>query len=334
VARYTVTLLGYTDPWNTCSYPWRMFLRVIRDLGYPCEWREASQLQRDADRPRIFICWNEPDSARLVESGLVRKDDILLQKLTSLGKGCDEVNWGRDPLGFFQSWTWPLYRMVEQIHDSGINIYAFGCRTNTELFPEKHRIATKLRERIFWIPWGSSLFSWDEIQSAHPVMDGFNHDIGFVGSRWGVPGRGNIDAWEEYMAPLLKNHQAALAGAGNPLGPVDDEKHKTILRGSRLCPILNAPSWRAERGVQDRFWTVFSAGRFGVVDSLGIYDFFDPDEVVCETDPGEYAEKSLYYLEHVEAQLPYIEKVQRKIREQYNYYTTWSSILQSILGEN
>jgi hypothetical protein len=334
VARYTVTLLGYTNPHHTNWYPWKMFQRVICDLGYACEWMHPSQLDRGADRPRIFVCWNEPDCAALLESGLFRAGDVLLQKLTSLGKGCEHVSWGRDPLTFFQSWTWPLYRMVEQLYDAGINIYAFGCRTNTELFPEKHRIAMKLRDRIFWIPWGSSLFTWEEIQSARPIMDGFRYDIGFVGSKWGVPGRGNADVWEEYVAPLLDDHHVALAGMGNPLGPVDDETHKAILRQSRLCPIVNAPSWSAERGVQDRFWSVFTAGRFGVTDSLGVYDFFDEDEVVCETDAAEYITKSLYYLEHVDLQLPYIEKVQRKIREKYNYYATWSAMLQTILGEN
>ena len=42
------------------------------------------------------------------------------------------------------------------------------------------------------------------------------------------------------------------------------------------------------RGVQDRFWSVFTSGRFGVSDTEGVYEFFNEDEVVVCTDPNEY----------------------------------------------
>ncbi len=330
---YRVVLLGYTNQVNTCAYPWKIFQRVFSDLGYSCEWTEAGALSKNPDKKRILICWNEPDAQTLAESGALRPGDVVLQKLTSLGVGCDHVNWGSDPMEFFKDWKWPLYKKVENLFDRGINVYAFGCKTNTDLFPEKHRIYQKLKDRIFWIPWGSSLYTWDEIQNAKPIMDGFLFDVGFVGSRWGVVGRGNLDVWDRYLAPLFPGKKCAIAGRGTPLGPVEDPQHKEILRRSRLCPVLNAASWKIERGVQDRFWTVFTTGRFGVTDTEGVYDFFNPDEVVCETEPQEYLEKSNYFLAHVEKQLPYIEKIQKRIKQEYNYYSSWKKILDTVISQ-
>ncbi len=294
--QYIVTLLGYSIPGHTNWYPWKIFHRVFTELGYLCEWVEAEQIDLTSSQRRIYICWNVPDAKTLLSLDKVRPGDVILQKLTSLGKGYGHVNWGNDPLEFFRNWTWPIYKAVEDLYDSGVNIYAFGCRTNTELFPEKHRICEKLKDRIHWIPWGSSLYTWEEIQNAKPAMDSFCYDIGFVGSIWGTVGRGNIDGVEDYLVPLMRGRKCMLAGRGTERGPVDDDTHKEILRRSKLCPIINAASWRAEKGIQDRFWTVFTTGRFGVVDTEGVYDFFDEDEVVCETDPGEYVEKSLYFL--------------------------------------
>ncbi|NQT03918.1 MAG: hypothetical protein HQ580_17970, partial [Planctomycetes bacterium] len=331
--KYVVTLLGYTNPKHTNWYPWKMFHRVFTELGYSSEWTEIDDIDPASSQRRIFICWNEPDAKTLVALEKTKPGDVILQKLTSLGKGCEGVNWGNDARGFFRNWTWPIYKNVEDLYDSGVNIYAFGCRTNTELFPEKHRICEKLKGRIHWIPWGSSLYTWREIQDAKPVMNDFYCDIGFVGSIWGTAGRGNKDVVNEYLAPLLSGRKCVLAGMGTQIGSVDDNAHKGILRGSRLCPIINAASWKAEKGVQDRFWSVFTTGRFGVVDTEGVYDFFDEDEVVCETNPNEYIQKSLYFLEHVEKQLPYIEKIQARIKREYNYYLTWNNLLKRIIYE-
>jgi len=329
--KYIITLLGYTHPNHTNWYPWKIFYRIFRELGYSSEWLEADAIDLSSSERRVFICWNEPDAKTLVELGKVRPGDVILQKLTSLGKGCEHIKWGNDALQFFRNWTWPTYKAVEDLYDSGVNIYAFGCKTNTELFGEKHRICEKLKDRIHWIPWGSSLYTWDEIQNAKPVTDGFLYDIGFVGSIWGTIGRGNIEGVRDYLSPLLPGKKFILAGKGTQKGLVDDDEHKEILRRSRLCPIINAASWRAEKGVQDRFWTVFTTGRFGVADTEGVYDFFDEKDVVCETDPGEYVEKSLYFLENTEKQVPYIEKIQAKIKNEYNYYITWENIFNKIL---
>ncbi len=73
----------------------------------------SEQASEGIDRPRIFICWNEPDSAGLLESGLVRTDDILLQKLTSLGNGCEHVRWGEDELRV----EGEFYRISQQVMD-------------------------------------------------------------------------------------------------------------------------------------------------------------------------------------------------------------------------
>ena len=131
--------------------------------------------------------------------------------------------------------------------------------------------------------------------------------------------------------PILKSAKNTyLAGAGTPNGPISNEKHVEIIKSSNLCPIINAPSWRSEKGVQDRFWTVFGSGRFGVVDTEGVYDFFDPKEVVCETDPNEYVQKSLYYMNNIDKQIPFIEKVQKRIKEEYNWNENFKKIFREI----
>ncbi len=71
-------------------------------------------------------------------------------------------------------------------------------------------------------------------------------------------------------------------------------------------------------------------GRFGVADSLGAYDFYNEDEVVVATSAEEYIELSEYYIKNVDKQLPFIEKIQKRIREEYNWYHTWKNILENI----
>lgn len=80
----------------------------------------------------------------------------------------------------------------------------------------------------------------------------------------------------------------------------------------------------------DRFWTVFSLGRFGVMDNEGILDFYNEDEIVLATSPEEYFDKSMYYMNHVDKQLPYIEKILSRIKTEYNQYEVWKKILQKI----
>ena len=267
--------------------------------------------------PRIFICWNDPTCVELVKSGILIPQDIIIQKLTSLGKGMENVNWGDNPTEYFKKWHWPIYQTVEHLYDQGLNIYAFGCQTKSIGFPEKERIVDKLTKagRLFWINWGSTMFSKEEIQNCRPIVkDQFKYDLGFVGSKWGQAGRGNTDQWNKYIDPILNKiprEKAALFGSGQPRGMIRDDDAKEILRESALCPIIHAPSWVAEEGIQDRFYSVFTAGRFGVCDNPGVYQFFNKDEVVVETDPEKYVERSLYFMEHPDEQIPYIEKVQK-----------------------
>lgn len=329
---HTVTLLGYTNPKHTNWYPWDRFLKVFRELGYQTEWTELKDLDRSDRRPRCFICWNEPDTDMLVESGKYQSGDVIIQKLTSFGRHNAKENWTNDPMSFFKDWHWPLHQMVERHLDNGVNIYAFGCRTDSEPFPEKHRIIKKLGDRYFPIPWGSSLFDWPEIRDTKPVMDNLRHDVAWVGTIWGTPGRGNIDTIEHYLKPIISRIDGtlALAGKGTKAGPVDDLRHKAILRSAKVCPILNAPSWRIENGVQDRFWTIFTAGRFGVVDVPGILEFFDEGEVVVGHSPEDYIDKTMFFVRNPELQLPFIDRIQTRIKKEYNYYQTWSNILSTI----
>jgi hypothetical protein len=283
----------------------------------------------DRTTRRIFICWNDPTSVELIKSNCVTKNDIILQKLTSLGKGMNNVNWGDDPKTYFKDWSWPLYKTVEHLYDKGFNVYGFGCKTFTEPFPEKDRICNKLKDRIFWITWGSTVYNQKEVADCKPVMDNFKYDVGYVGSKWGKAGRGNTDQWCKFIKPLLTDKVVSLWGSGLQ-GQISNEQTKVILSESKICPIIHAPSWVAERGIQDRFYTVFTTGRFGVVDNEGVYDLFDTDEVVCEVDPEKYVEKSLYYMDNVKEQFPYIEKVQKKIKEKYNFYDMWENIIESV----
>lgn len=325
-----ILLIGYTRKGHTNWYPWYKFDEVFETLGYEHRWLEWVNIPK-SDNPRIFICWNEPNAYEIVQHTNFDKDkDIIIQKLTSLGKYDIAVNWGDHPREFFKTWNWPLYQMFEDLYDKGYNIYAFGCKTTSEGFPEKQRIVNKLQNRINWIPWGSSLFTLDEVKNCKPIISGFKQDLGFVGSVWGRLGRGNIESWRDYMQPLLNGRTASIAGSGTSRGAVGDEEHKAILQTSRLCPIINAASWRVEKGIQDRFWTVFTAGRFGVADTEGVLDFFNKDEVVYATETQEYIDKSIYFLNNLEAQVPYIEKIQKRIKIEYNYYHTWKNIIERI----
>lgn len=325
---FHVVLMGYQSR-HTNWFPWNRFYKIFYELDYLVSWVQANELHKLDAIPgrRIFICWNEPTTLELIKSGKTRKEDIFLQKLTSLGKGMNRFNWGKDPLETFKNWRWPLYKTVEDLYDRGFNIFGFGCRTITEPFPEKHRICNKIKHRIFWITWGSTAFNREEIEDSDPITSGFEYDLGFVGSKWGVKGRGNIDQWEAFMDPIIKGRNTILRGSGLG-GQVNDDQMKVILRKCKLCPIIHAPSWVAEHGIQDRFYTVFTSGRFGVVDNEGVYDLFESDEVVCEVNPERYVEKSCYYMENVKEQFPYIEKVQRKIKEKYNFYQMWYDIIE------
>jgi len=346
--KYIVTLLGYTNSQakHTNWFPWNRFLDVYKTMGYRAEWCELDSLKQRISEPnptpRIFICWNAPTCVELAKTGVLHKTDVVIQKLTSLGKGMEQVNWGNNPKEFFKTWHWPLYQTVEKLLESGFNIYAFGCKTrNTQDFPEKDRIVKKLEKlnRVFWINWGSTVFNYEEIQNCKPTpTDQFEYDMGYVGSKWGRAGRGNLDQWNNFIQPVLDQAtttdlKTGFYGGGFPKGMISDEDAKVVLRKSKICPILHAPSWVAEEGIQDRFYTVFTAGRFGIVDNPGIYEFFEKDEVICETDPIKYQELTKYYMEHPEQQVPFIEKVQHKIRTKYNLYTQWDNILTQILTD-
>jgi len=330
---YIVTLMGYTGQGHSNYWPWLRFCDVFNTLGYDCNWVTLDRLDKSVKKRRIYICWNDPTAKTLVEKGFYRPGDVLVQKLTSLGAGDDKQNWGTNAFNWCKTWTWPPYKRVETMYDKGLNIYAFGCKTITAPFPEKHRICEKIKDKLFWVPWGPCLYSKKELDSAVPIMTGFRYEIGYVGMKWGMVGRGNVDTFNKFINPLTIGKNCALAGAGNPMGQVSNDQHKDILRKSKLCPIVNAPSWQAEKGVQDRFWTVFATGRFGVADCEGVYDFFNKDEVVCETDPGEYVAKSKWFLQDINRQAPYIHKIQERIKKEYNWYMTWQNILDKIISE-
>ena len=334
---FTITLLGYNQIKNDGSrhtnwFPWNRFKDVYETIGYKCEWTSLEKLERK-DEKRLFITWNEPTSLELYQSGKINKEDIIFQKLTSLGKGMNDINWTENPKKWCEEWHWPVYRTVEYLYDLGLNIYGFGCQTDINLFPEKKRICEKLKDRIFWITGGGTPFNWEQIKNCKPINDNLKKDISFVGSKWGKVGRGNKDAWEKYIEPFeSENCQYKFnkyGGIGNTM--VSDDEMVKLLQKSKICPIMHTPSWQAERGIQDRFYTVFLSGRFDICDNLGAVDIFGNEiKDICTEDPKEYYQKSIYYLEHPEEQLKYIEIIQRKIKEKFNFYKQWENVFNSI----
>lgn len=336
---YIITLLGYTKikedgSRHTNWFPWNRFKDVYETIGYKCEWTTLEKLERK-DEKRLFVTWNEPTSLELYQSGKVNDKDIVFQKLTSLGKGMNDVNWTNKPKEWCKEWNWPIYQTFEYLYDKGLNIYAFGCKTRYDEFPEKKRICEKLKDRIFWITWGGTPFDYNMIQNAKPTTQNLTEDITFVGSKWGVVGRGNVDSWEKYIEPLENNCEYKFnqyGGIGNKM--VSDNEMIDLLKKSKICPIIHAPSWQAEHGIQDRFYTVFLSGRFGICDNLGAIDIFGEEiRDICTEDPEEYHKKSIYYLEHPEKQIKYIEIIQKKIKEKYNFYRQWESIFNRITFE-
>lgn len=328
-----VYLVGYVPKYffrgkHTNFWPWNYMAETFRDLEYDAFHANVSKI--DHKKPNIYICWNEPDSIQLIEKYKPHKDSIIIQKLTSFDGSPESVgkSWTDNPAEFFKKWHWPQYQKLEKLETYGYQFYAFGAKTDIGAFPEKRRIAEKYKDRIFWIPWGTMTVPYNEIQKATPISSGFEHDIGFVGSRWGTKYRGNILEWDTYLQPLVDGSQnAIIAGKGTEIGPVSVEKHIDILKKSKLCPIIHAASWKVEKGIMDRFWTVFSLGRFGVVDNEGILDFYNKDEIVLATSPEEYIEKSKYYIDNPDKQVPYIEKALARIKSEYNQHEVWKKIL-------
>jgi hypothetical protein len=332
-----INLVGYIPKFyrkkHTNFWPWNYLKQTFQELGYEAFHRNASQI--DFKKPAIFICWNSPDSIELIEKYKPHKDSIIIQKLTSFdGSKESERDWTNNPVEFFKNWHWPQYQKLDYLEKSGYRYFAFGAKSDIETFPTKASIVNKHAERIFWIPWGTMTLSYEDIINASPIMSGFKYDAGFVGSKWGTPTRGNITEWDSYLQPVLDSSKnVMLAGRGTKIGAVSVEKHINILKQSRLCPIIHATSWKVEKGIMDRFWTVFSLGRFGVVDNEGVLDFYNEDDVVLELDAGEYIEKSIYYMKNVEKQLPYIQKVQNRIKSEYNQHIVWDKILKTILSK-
>ena len=327
----TIILLGYTSPKHTNWYPWNRFSKTFSELGMKHVWTEVENFKRVDNENYAFLCWNMPDAHDLVNAGLVTKDDVILQKVTSMTKRDSLVNWGDDPFSFYKSWSWPAYKMCLDILEKGYNLYAFGCKSSYKDFPIKERYVNLLGDRLTWIPWTTCMYNLEDLKKQTPILSGFEYDSAFVGSIWGKNGRGNLESVNNYLYPILQeSEEFYIAGMGTQNGPISNEEHIPYLKKSRLCPIINAPSWQAENGVQDRFWTVFASGRFGVVDSEGVYDFFDEKEVICETDPDEYVQKSLYYMKNIEKQLPYIQKIQSRISKEYNWNMNFRKILEKI----
>lgn len=330
-----VVLLGYTHRSHTNWYPWNRFIHTFRELGLDCVWTEVSNFKREKNKSYVFVCWNTPDVLEMIQKGMLTKEDVIYQKVTSMTGRDSNVNWGENPHEFYKNWKWPAYQMCVDVLKQGYNLYAFGCRTSYEEYSIKKQLVNELGKRLIMIPWTTCMYSYDELQKQKPIITNFEYDSCFVGSIWGKVGRGNIDSVQRYLQPVLsESEKIYLAGMGTQNGPISNEEHISFIKKSKLCPIINASSWRAERGVQDRFWTVFASGRFGVVDTEGVYDFYNKDEVVCATDPEEYIDKSLYYMKNIDKQIPFIEKIQKRIKEEYNWNNNFKKIFKDIFYEN
>ena len=260
----------------------------------------------------------------------IKKYDIVFQKLTSLGKGMSNINWTKNSYNWNKNWKWPIYKTVEYLYDNGMNIYGFGCKTEYNDFPEKKRICEKLKDRIFWITWGGTPFNWENILNSEVKLTNLNNNISFVGSKWGCIGRGNIDAWNKYILPFEKKTNVFKRYGGIGSKKITDNEMINILSNSKLCPIIHAPSWQSEKGIQDRFYTVFLSGRFGICDNLGAINIFGKEiEEICEVDSKKYYNKSIYFYNNVDKQEKYIKFIKNKIKKEFNFYVQWYNILTS-----
>jgi hypothetical protein len=330
-----IYLLGYTNKFQTNFWPWASIRDVFKELDWETSHRQLHELK--PEKGDIVICWNEPNAEELIERFPdMAKEIVIIQKLTSMDNSCEGVSWGSTPFEFYKNWHWPQHQRFARLVEAGYRCYAFGAKTVFDAFPKKYEIMTKYSDRIFEIPWGSFLLSSREIERALPVVGGFKYDVGYVGSRWGKRGRGNLEQWDSFLKPIIESTESRfIGGNGTEQGIVENDKHKEVLQHSKLCPIIHCGSWKAEQGVMDRFWTVFGAGRFGVCDNEGIYQFFDKDEVVVETDPEEYIGKSLWFMRNTNDQIPYIISALKRIKKQYNMKKVWKSIIETIRrGEN
>jgi hypothetical protein len=323
---YIITLLGYTNIINkhTNWYPWNRFVDVFKTIGYNCEWCEITNIKRKGEK-RLFITWNEPTCEELIENGFIKEGDVIFQKLTSLCKG--KGNWTNTPNIWCKTWKWPLYQMFERYYDKGYDIYAFGCKSSFDDFPEKKRICERMKNRIYWIAWGGTPFNLHQILQCKPKMENLEYDSVFIGSKWGCVGRGNIDAWEKYLSPLeAKNLLRQYGGIGNK--HLTNEEMVTELKKAKICPIIHAPSWQTEHGVQDRFYTVFISGRFGICDNLGAIDIFGNElQDICYEDPQKYYERTIHFMNNIQEQEHYIRFIQGAIKEKYNFYAQWYNIM-------
>ena len=328
-----IYLVGYVPKYffkskHTNFWPWNYLASTFKELGYDGYHMNVNKINHK--KPNVYICWNQTDSIELIEKYHPHKDSVIIQKLTSFDGSPESEgkSWTDKPVEFFKEWHWPQYQKLEKLEKYGYQFYAFGAKTDIDTFPEKKRIVEKYKDRIFWIPWGTMTVPYHDIQAAKPITTGFKYDIGFVGSRWGTKYRGNILEWDSYLQPVIdKANTTCIAGKGTEIGPVSVEKHIEILKQSKLCPIIHATSWKVEKGIMDRFWTVFSLGRFGVMDNEGILDYYNKDEVVLATTSEDYIEKSLYYMNNVDQQLPFIEKTLARIKSEYNQLEVWKKIL-------
>jgi len=334
-----IYLTGYQPQYifkakHTNWWPWNYLKNTFKDLGYNAFHLNANKI--DYSKPGIFICWNAPDSLQLLESYKIHKDSIIIQKLTGFDSGVvSNEELLQDPDIFFTKWHWPQYQKLHTLQKEWPNFYAFGAQIDVNAFPEKQKIIQQYKNKIFWIPWGSMTVSHQDILNAKPIIDGFKYDVGFVGSKWGTNIRGNINEWEEYLKPILNRANSSyIAGKGTPKGMVSVKQHIDALKKSRICPIIHATSWKKEKGIMDRFWTVFSLGRFGVTDNTGILDFYNENEVVLAYSPEEYVDKSIYYMQNVDKQIQYIEKIQARIKTEYNQHNVWKKILGEIFKSN
>jgi len=326
---YIITILGYTNTIrkHTNWFPWNRFKDVFETIGYKVEWREINNIKRKKNEKRLFITWNEPTCYELVKhSNFIKDRDIIFQKLTSLGKYDNGVNWTENPHEWGKKWKWTMYQMLDQCYEKGYNIYGFGCRSDYDEYPIKKQICEKLKNRIFWISWGGTPFNFKQILESEPKMDNLNKNCGFVGSKWGVIGRGNIDAWNKYLTPLNKLNFESYGGMGRKMLTNDEMVKK--LQEYKICPIIHAPSWQAEQGIQDRFYTVFISGRFGICDNLGAIKIIGEEiKDICTIDPKKYYEKSLYYMKNINEQQKYIKIIQEKIKIKYNFYIQWYNVM-------
>jgi hypothetical protein len=302
---YVVIFVGNNDKNQSHWMLWNRLCEIFNNIGHECKWmthiNDVNKNNNDDNEKTIFFVRNHIDNLKLIDSGKVNKNDIIFQKLEQKKTNNN-------------GWDWTSYKTVENLYDEGYNIYGFTNSLEIDNFPEKKRIIEKLNKRIIIIKAGGSSFDSNKIKNCVPVMEKLKKEMNVL-----MDNKKYIELLEK--SKYIINYQEHF----------QYYEIKDKLKNYAMCPILHTDLEREQKILNENFYNVFISGRFGICDNMTAVEIFGEEiKDICTEDPEEYYEKSIYYLEHPEEQLKYIETIQNKIKKKYNYSTQFDIFLNNI----